>query len=82
VTFGESTFTLTNRDFNTTSFQSNVVLRWEWRPGSTLYLVWQQSRDERETIGTPVRLGDLFGSISTPGSNIVLVKASFWLPVL
>lgn len=82
VTFGESTFTLANRDFNTSSFQSNVVLRWEWRPGSTLYLVWQQSRDDRETIGSPVSLGDLFGSISTPGSNIFLVKASFWLPVL
>jgi hypothetical protein len=82
VTFGESTFTLSNRDFNTTSFQSNVVLRWEWRPGSTLYLVWQQSRSERETIGTPVSLGDLFGSVNTPGSNIVLVKASLWLPVL
>jgi len=81
VTFGGSSFTLANRDFNTTSFQSNVVLRWEWRPGSTLFLVWQQSRNERETIGTSVGLGDLFGSVTTPGTNIFLVKASFWLPM-
>ena len=81
VTYGASTFTLSNRDFNTTSFQSNVVLRWEWRPGSTIYLVWQQNRDEIERIGTPVGLDDLFGSVSVPGSNIFLMKASFWLPV-
>ena len=44
VTADGSTFTLRNRDFNTLSFRSNVVLRWEWRPGSTLYVVWQQNR--------------------------------------
>ena len=44
VNVGGSTFTLRNRDFNTLSFRSNVVLRWEWRTGSTLYVVWQQDR--------------------------------------
>jgi hypothetical protein len=43
VTAGDSTFTLRNRDFNSLSYRSNVVLRWEWRPGSTLFVVWQQS---------------------------------------
>jgi hypothetical protein len=81
VTFGDTSFTLSNRDFNQISFNSNVVLRWEWRPGSTLYLVWQQSRIERETVATTVGLGDLFGSVTQPGSNIFLIKASFWLPV-
>jgi hypothetical protein len=81
VTFGDASFTLSNRDFNQISFNSNVVLRWEWRPGSTLYLVWQQSRIERETVATTVGLGDLFGSVTQPGSNIFLIKASFWLPV-
>ena len=33
ITDGASTFTLSNRDFNRRSFRSNVVLRWEWRPG-------------------------------------------------
>ena len=81
VTWGADTFTLRNRDFNTTSFQSNVVLRWEWRPGSTLYLVWQQDRDKTDPIGESVGVGDVFGSVSEPGTNIFLVKASFWLPV-
>jgi hypothetical protein len=80
VSIGESTFTLENRDFNVTSFNSNVVLRWEWRPGSTLYLVWQQSRDTRETLGTRVGLNDAFHSITEPGTNILLFKTSFWLP--
>jgi hypothetical protein len=81
VTWGTDTFTLNNRDFNTTSFQSNVVLRWEWRPGSTLYLVWQQDRDRTDRIGDRVGVGDVFGSVGEPGTNIFLMKASFWLPV-
>ena len=81
VTAGNTTFRLANRDFNVRSFQSNVVLRWEWRPGSTLYAVWQQNRDAREGVGTRVGLADAFRSISAPGSNIFLVKTSFWIPV-
>ena len=54
VTADGSTFTLRNRDFNTLSFRSNVVLRWEWRPGSTLYVVWQQSRAGSEITGDHV----------------------------
>jgi hypothetical protein len=81
VTDGAETFTITNRDFNTTSFQSNVVLRWEWRPGSTFYAVWQQNRDQSDPIGRRSDLGDLFGSVAEPGTNIFLLKASFWLPV-
>jgi len=76
-----SVFALPNRDFNVRSFQSNVVLRWEWRPGSTMYVVWQQNRDAREAIGSRVDLADMFRSIRAAGSNIFLVKTSFWLPV-
>lgn len=76
-----SSFTLRNRDFNTLSFRSNVVLRWEWRPGSTLYLVWQQDRSDTDPIGTRVGLGDMFDSLTAPGSNFFVIKTSFWLPV-
>jgi hypothetical protein len=81
VTIGGSTFTLPNADFNVRTFNSNMVLRWEWRPGSTLYLVWQQNRTERETLGTAVDAGDMFRSVTAPGTNILLFKTSFWLPV-
>ena len=75
------TFTLSNRDFNVRSFNTNLVLRWEWRPGSTLYVVWQQNRDFRETLAAPVGVGDMFNSITDPGANIFLIKTSFWIPV-
>jgi len=81
VSAGSSTFTLRNRDFNTLSFRSNVVLRWEWRTGSTLYLVWQQDRASTETLGARVSVGDAFRSLTAPGANIFLLKTSFWIPV-
>ena len=79
VTDGTASFTISNRDFNLRSFQSNVVLRWEWRPGSLLYLVWQQSRGGPEPYMAPVGFGDLFGSLSSPGDNILAVKTTFWI---
>ena len=81
VTDGASAFTLRNSDFNVRSFRSNIVLRWEWRPGSTLYLVWQQNRRAAESIGDRIGLGDMFRSLTAPGSNFFVVKMSFWLPV-
>lgn len=81
VTEGASMFTLKNRDFNTLSFRSNVVLRWEWRPGSTLYLVWQQNRSSSQALGSHVGVGDMFNSLTAPGSNFFVVKTSFWLPI-
>jgi hypothetical protein len=79
VTDAISTFSFTRRDFNIRSFRSNVVLRWEWRPGSTLYVVWQQDRSSDEAYGDHVGLGDLFGSFSAPGNNFFVVKTTFWI---
>jgi hypothetical protein len=76
-----STFTLRNRDFNTLSFRSNVVLRWEWRAGSTLYVVWQQDKSASEILPTRVDITDAFRSLTAPGTNIFLVKMSVWVPV-
>jgi len=66
-------------DFKVLSFRTTNVLRWEYRPGSTLFVVWQQGR---EGFGTPGRFafrsdyGDIF---STPASNTLLVKLAYWL---
>ena len=81
VTAGDTTFTIKTRDFNTLSFRSNVVLRWEWRPGSTLYLVWQQDRSDSEVLGSHVDVSDVFRSLTAPGSNFFIIKTSFWIPV-
>ncbi len=79
VTDGSASFTIPNKDFRNLSYRSNVVLKWEWRPGSTLYAVWQQNRASATTDGTPIGSGDLFDSWSAPGDNIFLVKTTFWL---
>jgi hypothetical protein len=81
VTEGGQSFTLNPLDFNVRSFRSNVVLRWEWRPGSTLFLVWQQDRRGGTETGQHVGVGDLFGAFDHPGTNFFVVKTSFWLPV-
>lgn len=81
ITDGARSFTLGNADFNVRSFRSNLVLRWEWRPGSLLFVVWQQDRSDEVERGALVGPGDLFDSFRAPGDNVFAVKASFWLPI-
>ena len=83
-------FTVSDRSFNFRSLLGNAVLRWEWSPGSTLFLVWQQSRSARvrasefdETGALDVGLFDLgydtrelFG---LPSDDIFLIKVNYWL---
>jgi hypothetical protein len=77
---GTAVFTLPNQDYHVLSFRSNVVLRWEWRRGSTLYVVWQRSRATSSPAGGSIRAGDLASSFSAPGDDVFLVKASVLFP--
>ncbi len=77
-----ATFTLPFRDFNVRSVLSNMVIRWEYRPGSTFFFVWQQNRQGSQPNGELVRLGDLFGGFKSIGSNFFAIKANFWIPAL
>ncbi len=81
VTDAGDSFTLPNRDFDVRSFRSNAVLRWEWRPGSTLFVVWQQSRARDEPLWSRLGPGDLFGSLTARGDNFLALKMTYWLPV-
>jgi hypothetical protein len=68
-----------NADFNYRSFRTTNVLRWEYRPGSSLFVVWQQGREDSAPYGT-FRFGrDFRGVFSLPASNVFLVKFSYWL---
>ena len=78
VTDGLSSFTLRNRDFNVQSFRSNLVLRWEWRAGSALYLVWQQDRELERTLPDRVSVGDMFSSLGRRGDNFLAIKIAYW----
>ena len=73
-------YSATNPDgFNVKSFNSNIVARWEYRPGSTLFAVWQQGRQQEELNPGTFELGrdyrDLFRAHP---SNTFLIKASYW----
>ena len=68
-----------NADFNVLSFRTTNVLRWEYRPGSTLFVVWQQGREGFTQRGD-YRFGRDFGDVfATPPTNTVLVKLAYWL---
>ena len=66
--------------FNVKQFNSNAVIRWEYRPASVLFVVWQQGRSQSGlNVGTydPRRdVGDLFAARP---ENTLLVKMSYWL---
>jgi len=68
------------QDFNSKFFNSNLVVRWEYRPGSTLYVVWNQGRDDFEpTQGTRDVAGDFKRLFNAYPRNTFLIKASYWL---
>ena len=81
VTDGAASFDLGNRDYDVRSFRSNAVLRWEWRPGSTLFVVWQQNRARDEPHFTALTPVDMFGSLGARGDNYLALKMTYWLPV-
>jgi len=66
--------------FNFKEFQSNVVFRWEYKPGSTLFLVWNEGRQGSEPIeGTRDFGGDIRDLMRLHPANTFLVKMSYWL---
>ena len=70
---------LPQRDFSTVSLRGNAVFRWEYRPGSTLYLAWTQRRQDQADVGTfqfDRSLGRLWDARP---ENIFLIKLNYWL---
>jgi hypothetical protein len=68
-----------NPDFNYRSFRTTNVLRWEYKPGSTLFVVYQSGRQETETYGDFHFGRDFGGVFSAPAHNVFLVKFTYWL---
>lgn len=75
---GQDDWTIANPDFDFLSFRSNVVLRWEYRRGSTLFLVWQQTRDAGSSDGR-FQPGDAMRTMArTMPANVFVVKLNYW----
>ncbi len=64
-----------NGDFGVLSFRTTNVLRWEFKPGSTLFVVWQQGR---EGVGDPRSIG-IAEPFSVAGTSTALVKLAYWM---
>ncbi len=72
-------FTIYNPDFNRASLRGTAVLRWEWRPGSTLFLVWQQSRSDYYDDGDFDLTRDSDRMFGGRADNIFMVKGTYWI---
>jgi hypothetical protein len=68
-----------NPDFSFREFRSNLVARWEFSPGSSLYLVWSQGRTSVVDVWDPSLGRSLDALWRTPANNIVLAKFSYWI---
>jgi hypothetical protein len=85
-TDGTDDYTIDYSDFNFKAFLSNLVIRWEYSPGSSVYLVWTQSRNGFTPAGSMDYfndLGDLFNRRLVKSNddydlkNVFLIKFSF-----
>ena len=79
-THNSEIWNFTNPDFSFMEFRSNLVLRWEYNLGSTIYLVWAHDRSDLQGIYHPVSdiTGDLFG---LKGNHAFMLKVNFWFPI-
>lgn len=75
---GENEFTVRPLDFNVSSLQGNAVFRWEYSPGSTFFLVWQQQRSGFRPNGEFNFGNDFRGLFDPEPTNVFLVKFSYW----
>ncbi len=75
---GTQDFDFWRSDFTYRSIQGNAVFRWEYKPGSTFFLVWQQQRDGSIAAGNFEFNRDISGLFTSKPINVFLVKFSYW----
>lgn len=74
-------FVFDNPDFNFNQMRSNLVFRWEYRPGSQIYLVWSNERTDWLNPGNaPLRRAASRLADTTP-DNIFMVKFNYWFSI-
>jgi hypothetical protein len=76
---GNPDYSFTKPDFNFVQFRSNLILRWEYKPGSELYLVWSQSNtpDVSDDLNTPLFKSLFDNAFAEQGRNIFLIKCTY-----
>jgi hypothetical protein len=76
---GEVDYSFYNPDFKIKDFNSNLVVRWEYSPGSSLYLVWSQSRFNYARGGEFALENDLYDLFDIQPRNVFLLKINRWI---
>jgi hypothetical protein len=71
-------FSFSDPTFNVRSLRGNAVARWEYRPGSALFVVWQQQRSGFDAVGDFDAGRDVGAIFRTRPTNVFLVKATYW----
>ena len=69
---------LDNPDFNFKSLRVNAVFRWEFRPGSTAYVVWTQQRQHEGARAAWTSRPTSRACSAQPSDNVFMVKVSYW----
>jgi hypothetical protein len=78
--FGDTSVTNDPGGFNFKQLESNIVFRWEYRPGSTLFLVWNEGRNgNADAAGTKNFRDEVHDLLRLHPANTFLIKASYWL---
>lgn len=70
-------YIIDNYDFNYKAFNSNLVLRWEFKPGSLFYLVWSRGMTDYISDGSYYGLRDLQRIFRRPTNDVLLVKYNY-----
>jgi Domain of unknown function (DUF5916)/Carbohydrate family 9 binding domain-like len=76
---GVSDLSFTDRDFNVRSLRSTAVVRWEYRPGSALFFVWQHRQADEAAFGDFIAGRDLRALVDAPSDDVFIIKANIWL---
>jgi hypothetical protein len=76
---GEDDLSFENPDFNIKELRSTVVLRWEYRSGSTIFLVWSSSRSRSDQSGAFRPGADIVDLFGASGTNVFMLKVNYYL---
>ena len=76
---GTSDYDFSDRDFNVRSLIGNAVLRWEYRPGSTIFFVWQRQQSQRVAVGDFDLARDADALFGLRADNRFIIKMNYWL---
>ncbi len=70
-------YSIPDPNFNFLQFRSNLVIRWEYKPGSSLYLVWSQGRTGSIPYGYYTFMDNMRGLFDVYPHDVFLIKVSY-----